>query len=71
MPAVGTPEPGGLGWYQTLELLRHVCARRRVVGFDVMELCPIAGYVAPDFLAAKLAYRLMGYSLREGGTWEN
>ncbi|MBW2147650.1 MAG: agmatinase [Deltaproteobacteria bacterium] len=71
MPAVGTPEPGGLGWYQVLNILRHVCARHRVVGFDVMELCPISGNVAPDFLAAKLAYRLLGYSLRQGGIWEN
>jgi len=71
MPAVGTPEPGGLGWYEILELLGNVCARRRVVGFDVVELCPIAGCVAPDFLAAKLTYKLMGYSLREGGKREN
>jgi len=71
MPAVGTPEPGGLGWYEILELLGNVCARRRVVGFDVVELCPIAGCVAPDFLAAKLTYKLMGYSFREGGKREN
>lgn len=71
MPAVGTPEPGGLGWYQTLKLLRHVCSSRRVVGFDVMELCPMPGHLASDFLAAKLIYRLMGYSLQEGGIWEN
>ncbi len=71
MPAVGTPEPGGLGWYQALNILKHVCARHRVVGFDVMELCPISGYVAPDFLAAKLVYRLLGYSLPKGGMREN
>lgn len=61
MPAVGTPEPGGLDWYQTTALLRQVCERRRVVGFDVVELCPIPGLHAPDFLAARLVYKLIGY----------
>ena len=61
MPATGTPEPGGLSWYQMLAILRAACAGRRVVGFDVVELCPIPGNVAPDFLAAKLVYRLLGY----------
>ncbi|MBI4552396.1 MAG: agmatinase [Candidatus Latescibacteria bacterium] len=61
MPAVGTPEPGGLDWYQTIALLRQVCSRRRVVGFDVVELCPIPGLHAPDFLAARLVYKLIGY----------
>jgi agmatinase len=61
MPATGTPEPGGLTWYQLLGILRAACEGRRVVGFDVVELCPIAGNVAPDFLAAKLVYRLLGY----------
>ncbi|MFB0518127.1 MAG: agmatinase [Acidobacteriota bacterium] len=61
MPAVGSPEPGGLDWYKTLELLRLVAERRRVVGFDVVELCPIEGLVAPDFLAAKLVYKMIGY----------
>ncbi len=61
MPATGTPEPGGLGWYQLLGILRAACAGRRVVGFDVVELCPIPGNVAPDFLAVKLVYRMLGY----------
>ena len=61
MPAVGTPEPGGIGWYETLDLLRDVSKDRKVVGFDVVELCPIKGQVASDFLAAKLIYRLLGY----------
>ncbi|MHC1742640.1 MAG: agmatinase [Syntrophobacteraceae bacterium] len=61
MPAVGTPEPGGLGWYDVLRLLRRVAQTRRVVGFDVMELLPIAHQVAPDFLAARLVYKLIGY----------
>ncbi len=61
MPAVGTPEPGGLGWYEVLRLLRRVAITRRVVGFDVMELLPIPHQVAPDFLAARLVYKLIGY----------
>lgn len=61
MPAVGTPEPGGLGWYGVLNLLRAVAVRKRVVGFDVVELCPIPGNIAPDFMAARLVYKMMGY----------
>ena len=61
MPSVGTPEPGGLGWYQMLELLRHLTSTKKVVGFDVVELCPIPDNISPDFLAAKLVYRLLGY----------
>jgi agmatinase len=61
MPATGTPEPGGLGWYTVLEILRESCRGRSVVGFDVVELCPMPYNVAPDFLAAKLVYRLLGY----------
>ncbi len=61
VPAVGTPEPGGVGWYETLDLLRDVAKDKKVVGFDVVELCPIKGQVASDFLAAKLVYKLLGY----------
>lgn len=61
VPAVGTPEPGGIGWYETLDLLREVSKDRKIVGFDVVELCPITGQVSSDFLAAKLIYRLLGY----------
>ena len=61
VPATGTPEPGGFGWYETLSLLREVTKDKKVVGFDVVELCPIKGNVASDFLAAKLIYRLLGY----------
>lgn len=69
MPAVGTPEPGGLGWEQTLGLLREVAKGRRIIGFDVNELAPLPGNPASDLLAAKLAYKLIGYSffLRESG----
>lgn len=61
MPAVGTPEPGGLGWYETLDLLLNVSKDKKIVGFDVVELCPIKDQIASDFLAAKLIYRLLGY----------
>ena len=61
MPAVGTPEPGGLGWYELLALLRRVVGERRVVGLDVVELCPIPGLVAPNFLCAKLIYKVLSY----------
>ena len=60
MPATGTPEPGGLGWYGVLGMLRRICATKTVVGVDVVELAPIAGMHAPDFLVAKLVYRLLG-----------
>ena len=63
MPAVGTPEPGGLGWYDVLALLRRVTAAHQVVGFDVVELCPQPGLHAADFLAARLCYKLIGYCL--------
>jgi agmatinase len=65
MPAVGTPEPGGLDWYQICSLLREVTSKRNVVGFDINELAPIPGLSAPNFLAAKLTYRLMGYVFEE------
>jgi agmatinase len=61
MPAVGTPEPGGLSWYQLLELFREICGRTMVVGMDVVELCPMVGQVRADFLAAKLVYKMIGY----------
>ncbi len=61
MPATGTPEPGGLYWRDVLSLLRLVAAKCNIRGFDVVELAPMPGMVAPDFMAAKLIYRLMGY----------
>lgn len=63
MPSTGTPEPGGISWYDLLRLVREISGRRRIRGFDVVELAPIPGMVAPDFLAAKLIYRIMGYLL--------
>ncbi len=62
MSAVGTPEPGGLGWYEVLELMRYMTQYKNIVGMDVVELCPIKDMVAPDFMAAKLIYRLLGYN---------
>jgi agmatinase len=60
MPATGTPEPGGMGWYGVLGMLRLIAATKQVVGCDIVELAPISGLHAPDFLAAKLVYRLLG-----------
>lgn len=65
MPAVGTPEPGGLTWYEALALLRRVIESRRVVGCDIVELCPLPGLVAPNYLCAKLIYKILSY--RFGG----
>lgn len=61
MPAVGTPEPGGLSWYQVLDLFYEICRRTTVVGMDVVELCPMPGQTRADFLAAKLVYKMIGY----------
>jgi agmatinase len=67
LPGTGTPEPGGLDWYEAVDLLRAVAARSRIVGFDLVELAPIPGQVASDFLAARLAYRLIGLALASPG----
>lgn len=64
VPATGTPEPGGGSWYPTLRLLERVFAERNVVGADLVELAPLPGIVAPDFLAAKLAYKQVAYHQR-------
>ena len=61
MASTGTPEPGGLFWYDVLRLLRAVFEEKNVVGFDVVELCPEQSNKAPDFLAAKLIYKLLSY----------
>ncbi len=61
MPAVGTPEPGGLHWNQLLDLFREICSRTTIVGMDVVELCPMEGQTRADFLAAKLVYKMIGY----------
>ncbi|HRY98977.1 MAG TPA: agmatinase [Bacteroidales bacterium] len=61
MPSTGTPEPGGLLWYQVIGLLREVNENANIVGFDVVELCPNPNNKAPDFLASKLLYKLLSY----------
>jgi agmatinase len=65
MPAVGTPEPGGLHWYELLDLFREICCRTTIVGMDVVELCPMPGQTRADFLAAKLVYKMIGYRFCE------
>lgn len=64
MSSTGTPEPGGLLWYDVLAFLKAVFETRDVVGFDVVELCPNEKNKAPDFLAAKLIYKLLSYKFR-------
>lgn len=61
LPSTGTPEPGGMQYYQVLHFLRSVIANHNVVGIDIVELCPNASERASDFLAARLAYQLMTY----------
>jgi len=65
MEAVGTPEPGGLDWWEVTGLLRRACAARRVVGADVVELAPSEGPESCAFAAAKLTYALIGAITRE------
>ncbi len=65
MPAVANPEPGGLRWYDTMNCLERVISKKTVVGFDVVELCPIPGNPTPDFIAAKLIYRIIGLIFRD------
>lgn len=61
MLSTGTPEPGGLGWYQILRLLKKIVYRKNIIGFDIVELCPKEINRAPDFLAAKLLYKILAY----------
>ncbi|MBW7877279.1 MAG: agmatinase [Candidatus Cloacimonetes bacterium] len=70
MPATGTPEPGGLLYFQCLEIMRKAAEQRNVIGGDVNELAPLEGFHGCDLLAARLAYKLMAYSglRRKNGT---
>ena len=61
LPSTGTPEPGGLLWYETLEFLKQVFTEKNVVGFDIVELCPNSKEKSSDFLAAKLYYKMLSY----------
>ncbi len=60
-PGTGTPEPGGLDWYQVTGLLHLIAGEKRIVAADVVEVMPIPGQVVTEFMAARLAYKLMGY----------
>jgi agmatinase len=61
LPSTGTPEPGGLGWYQVIKFLRLLMTKKNVVGFDIVELCPNPAEKSSDFLTAKLIYKLLSY----------
>ena len=61
MPAVGTAEPGGLGWYESLQFLKKVCTQKQVIGFDIVECAPKEGEILTQFNLAKLLYKLLGY----------
>ncbi|MDT8392288.1 MAG: agmatinase [Bacteroidales bacterium] len=65
MPATGTPEPGGLDWYTVLKLLKYVFRSKNVLGFDIVELAPVPGHSAADFLVAKLYYKMLTYKFME------
>jgi len=64
MPATGTPEPGGFFWSDAVKIIKSASEVGTIVGADINELAPIEGFHAPDFLAAKLAYKILNYSLR-------
>ncbi len=61
-PGTGTPEPGGLSWTQVISLLRRVCTDRQVVGADIVEVAPVSGMRVTEFLAARLAYKIIAYT---------
>jgi agmatinase len=61
MPSVGNPEPGGIFWHQFLKAMRDIIANKKVVGFDVVELSPIKDTIGPDFMTARLIYKMLGY----------
>jgi agmatinase len=67
MPAVGTPEPDGMSWRQVMDIIESVARRKHVVGFDLVEFCPGQGSDASSFLLAKLAYKLIGYTVPKEG----
>jgi agmatinase len=69
IPATGTPEPGGLFWFQAMGMLMSAISGRTILGFDVVELAPIPGLHASDFAAARLVYNIMGMITRHGRTF--
>ncbi len=70
LPSTGTPEPGGLLWYETLDFLRQVFKEKNVVGFDIVELCPNDNEKSSDFLAAKLYYKMLSYKFEDSNNEE-
>jgi agmatinase len=64
LPSTGTPEPGGLFWYETLDFLKKVFKEKNVVGFDIVELCPNSNERSSDFLAVKLYYKMLCYKFQ-------
>ncbi len=64
MPTTGTPEPGGFLWDETMRIIKHVAATRRIIGCDIVELAPDPDFVAPTYLATKLAYKIMNAASR-------
>jgi agmatinase len=64
VPTTGTPEPGGLGWYETLELIRKIAEKKRIVGMDLVEYSYFENYDSPAFLCAKLVYKSLAYIFR-------
>jgi len=64
MPATGTPEPGGLDWYPVLAFLKEIFKTKNVMGFDLVELAPVKDNKAPEFLAAKLYYKMLSYKFK-------
>lgn len=64
MPATGTPEPGGLFWQQLMSIFESIAATRRIIGFDAVELAPIAGIHFPQYTTARMIYNLMGFITR-------
>lgn len=71
VPSTGTPEPGGILWYETLEFLKEVFKEKNVVGFDIVELCPNQNEKSSDFLAAKLYYKMLSYKFDNGEEEDN
>ena len=71
LPSTGTPEPGGLLWYETIEFLKQVFEEKNVVGFDIVELCPNSADKSSDFVAAKLYYKMLSYKFMGQDVDEN
>jgi agmatinase len=65
VPTTGTPEPGGLGWYETLALIRRIAEKKRIVGMDLVEYSYVESYDSPAFLCAKLIYKSLAYIFRD------